>query len=64
MIFATVLVLKIRPSRAKVFVFVEVLQFVLRELVNDTPDLFRFVTQNVCDATSPPARPKGKGQPM
>ena len=41
MIFASVLVLKIRPSGAKVFVFVEIFQFILRKLVNDTPDFFR-----------------------
>ena len=63
-VFARVLVLAVRPSGVEVFVFVEVFQFTLWELVNDTPDLFRFIAQDVCNATSPTARPKRKGQPM
>jgi hypothetical protein len=63
-IFARVLVLAVRPSGVEVFVFVQVSQFIFRELVNDTPDIFRFITQDVCDATSPTARPKRKGKPM
>ena len=63
-ILASVLVLAVRPSGVEVFVFVEVFQFTLREFVNDTPDLFRFIAQDVCDATSPTARPKRKGKPM
>jgi hypothetical protein len=64
MIFAGVLVLVVGSSASKVFVFVEVFQFTLREFVNDTPDIFRFITQDVCNATSPPPRPKRKGKPV
>ena len=64
MIFAGVLVLVVGSSGSKVFVFVEVFQFTLGEFVNDTPDLFRFIAQDVCNATSPIARPKRKGKPM
>ena len=63
-IFARVLALAIRPSGIEVFVFVEVFQFTVREFVNDTPDLFRFIAQDVCNATSPTARPKRIGKPM
>jgi hypothetical protein len=64
MIFPSVLVLVVGSSGSKVFVFVEVFQFTLLELVNDTPDLFRFIAQDVCNATSPTVRPKRKGKPM
>ena len=63
-IFARVLVLGVRPSRAEVFFFIEVFQFTLQELVHDTPDMFRFIAQDVCNATSPSVRPKRKRQPM
>lgn len=63
-ILARVLVLAVRPSGVEVFVFVEVFQFTFREFVNDTPDIFRFITQDVCNATLPPVRPKRKGKPM
>src|SRR6266513_6228668 len=59
-IFPGIIVLVVRSSGSKVFVFVEVFQFTLQELVNDTPNIFRFITQDVRDATSPPARPQGK----
>jgi hypothetical protein len=64
MIFASVLVLVVRPSGAKVLAFVQVFQFILWELVNDTPDIFSFIKQYVRNATSPTERPEGKGQPM
>jgi len=64
MIFARVLVFVVGSSGVEVLVFVEVFQFTVRELVNDTPDIFRFIAQDVCNATSPPARPKRKGKPM
>ena len=64
MIFAGVLVLVVGSSSVEVFVFVEVFQFTFKEFVNDTPDIFRFITQDICNATSPPARPKRKSKPM
>src|SRR5438046_9897333 len=63
-IFRGVIVLVVRSSRSKLFVFVEVFQFTLPELVNDTPNIVRFITQDVRDAASPPDRHAGKGQPM
>ena len=63
-IFPGVIVLVVRPSGSKIFVFVEVFQFILQELVNDTPNIVHFITQDVCDATSPTDRLAGKGQPM
>jgi hypothetical protein len=63
-IFPGIIVLVVRSSGSKVFVFVEVFQFTLQELVNDTPNIGRFITQDVRDATSPPDRHAGKGQPM
>ena len=64
MIFASVLVLVVGSSGIEVFVFVQDFQFIFQKLVNDTPDLFRFIAQDVCNATSPTARPKRKGKPM
>ena len=63
-IFARVIVLAVRPSGVEVFVVVELFQFIFREFVNDTPDLFRFIAQDVCNSTSPTARPKRKSKPM
>ena len=63
-IFPGVIVLVVRPSGSKIFVFVEVFQFILQELVNDPPNIVHFITQDVCDATSPTDRLAGKGQPM
>ena len=63
-IFPGVIVLVVRSPRSKVFVFVEVFQFILPELVNYTPNIVRFITQDVRDATSSTDRHAGKGQPM
>ena len=60
MIFASVFVLVVRPSRSKAFVFVEVFQFGLRQFVNDAPDLSSFIIQDVRDATSALDRVKRK----
>ena len=50
-IFASVLVLVVGSSGIEVFVFVQVSQFIFQKLVNDTPDLFRFIAQDVRNAT-------------
>jgi hypothetical protein len=63
-ILASVLVLAVGPSGVEVFVFVEVFQSILQEVVNDTSDIVHFITQDVCAATSPTDRLAGKGQPM
>jgi hypothetical protein len=62
MIFASVRVLVVRSSRSKALFLVEILQFIFREFVNDAPHIFRFVMQDVCDATSALERLKRKGE--
>lgn len=63
-IFPCVFVLVVRSSGLKIFVPVEVFQFIVRELVNDTPNVFRLITQDVRHAASSSHRFTGKGQPM
>ncbi len=46
-IFPGVIVLVVRSSKSKRFVYVEFFQFTLVELVNDTPNIVRFITQDV-----------------
>ena len=60
MIFASVIVLVVRSSRSKAFVLVEVFQFILREFINDAPDIFRVINHDVRDATSALERLKRK----
>ena len=60
MIFTSVLVLVVRSSRSKAFVLVEVFQFILREFINDAPDIFRVINHDVRDATSALERLKRK----
>ena len=50
-IFARVFVLVVRPCGAEVFVFVEVFQFFGGEFINDTPNIFRSIGQDVRHAT-------------
>ena len=63
-IFARVFVLVVRPCGLEVFVFVEVFQFLGREFINDTPNIFRLIGQHVRHATIPPGRPQRKCQPV
>ena len=42
-IFASVLVLLVRPAGFKTFFFIEVFQFAVREFVYDTPSNFRLI---------------------
>src|SRR5947199_7477138 len=63
-IFPGVIVLVVRPSGSKIFVFIEFFQFILQELVNHTPNIVHFITQDVCDATSPTDRLERKSQPI
>jgi hypothetical protein len=63
-IFARVLVLVVRPSGSTTFFFVEVFQFGVRDFINDTPNLFRLVGQDVGDATIAPGRLKRECQPV
>ena len=50
-IFASVLVLLVRPAGFITFFFIEVFQFAVREFVYDTPNIFRFIGQDIGDAT-------------
>ena len=50
-IFARVFVLVVRPCGTEVFVFVEVFHFLGRKFINDTPNIFRFIGQDIGDAT-------------
>ena len=63
-IFANVLVLVVRLSGLITFFLIEVFQFVVREFVYDTPNLFRLIGQDVRDATIAPGRLKRKCQPV
>jgi hypothetical protein len=51
-IFARIFVLIVRPCEVEVFVFVEVFQFVGQEFINDTPNIFRLIGQDVRHATT------------
>jgi hypothetical protein len=63
-IFARVFVLVVRPCGAEVFVFVEVFQFVGQEFINDAPNIFRLIGQDVCHATIAPGGLQRKCQPV
>ena len=64
MIFANVLALVVRPFGPIIFSFVQVLQLVVGEFINDTPNIFRLLMQNVRDATIALGRLKRKCQPV
>ena len=50
--FASVLVLIVRPSGSITFFFIEVFRFVIRKFINDTPNIFRLIWQDIGDATT------------
>ena len=52
-IFPRIFVLVVRPCGAEVFVFVEVFQLIGREFINDAPNIFRLVGQDIRHATIP-----------
>ena len=64
LIFASVLALVVRLSGSVAFSFVEVFQFIVREFINDTPNILRLIGQDVRDATIAPGRLKRKRQPV
>ena len=64
LIFASVLVLLVRLSGSIAFSFVEVFQFVVGEFINDAPNIFRLIGQDIRDAAISPGRLKRKCQPM
>lgn len=64
LIFASVLVLVVRFSGSIAFSFVEVFQFAVGEFINDAPNIFRLIRQDIRDATIAPGRFKRKCQPM
>jgi len=61
-IFASVLALAVRLSGSIVFSFVEIFEFIVLEFINDTPNLFRLIGQDVRDATIALGRLKRKCQ--
>ena len=63
-IFASVLALVVRFSGSIVFSFVEVFQFIVLEFINDTPNLFGLIGQDVRDATIALGRLKRECQPV
>ena len=64
LIFASVLALVVRLSGSVAFSFVEVFQFVVREFINDTPNVSRLIGQDVRDTTISHGRLTRKCQPV
>ena len=63
-IFASVLVPVVGSCGSVAFSFVEVFQFIVREFINDTQNIFRLIGQDVRDATIALGRLKRKCQPV
>src|SRR5262249_51988413 len=61
-ILPRVIVLVVRAPGSKIFVPVKRIQVTFHELVNDTPNVFRLITQNVGDSTTSSERPAGKSE--
>ena len=64
LIFTSVLVLVVRFSGALAFSFVEVFQFDVGEFINDAPDIFRLIGQDIRNAAIAADRFKRKCQPV
>ena len=64
LIFASVIVPVVGLSGSVAFSFVEVFQFIVREFINDTPNIFCLIGQDIRDATIARGRLTRKCQPV